>query len=282
MSKYKEAQDTAKRAIEGLDEKLDELGKVAQNNEASKLVRLKLDIKLRAFIERATHLAKDLDPVRWPQFVFDPGDPAIVGRFIALAMFAQPRIPLLEVDRFHGSGVYALYYRGDFRAYGPISGTETPIYVGKVDPGQDTARTPLEQGDKISSRLKDHLRTLGKASSTLAVTDFDCRFLVVQSGWQVAAEDYLINLFQPVWNSETDICFGVGKHGDAPSTRSNRRSPWDTLHPGREWAWRDPNMEDARSEEQILSDIQSHLVSTTIYRDVDQLLKGFLDELSQL
>lgn len=282
MSNYKEARDTAKRAMDGLDEKLDELDKVAQASEASKLVRLKLDVKLRAFIEKAEHLAKDLDPIRWPQFVFDPGDPAIVGRFIALAMFAQPRIPLPEVDRFHGSGVYALYYRGDFHAYVPISGTETPIYVGKADPSHDTAKTPLEQGNKLSNRLKDHLRTLLKAGSTLTAADFDCRFLVVQSGWQVAAEDYLINLFQPVWNSETDICFGLGKHGDAPSTRANRRSPWDTLHPGRDWASRDSSIEDARSEEQILSDIQAHWKSTTIYRDVDQLLKGFIDELSQL
>ena len=282
MSDYEEVRDTAKSAMEGLDKKLDELNKVAQANEASRLARLKLDVKLRAFIERANHLAKDLDPIRWPQFVFDPGDPAIVGRFIALAMFAQPRIPLPDVDRFHGSGVYALYYRGDFPVYDPISGTETPIYVGKADPGHDTARTPLDQGNKVSNRLRDHLRTLRKAESTLAVEDFDCRFLVVQSGWQVAAEDYLINLFQPVWNSETDICFGVGKHGDAPSTRANRRSPWDTLHPGRDWAWSDPDMENARSEERILLDIQSHFSSTTIYRDVDQLLKGFLEELSQL
>lgn len=282
MSKYKEARDTAKRAMEGLDQNLDELNKVARENEAAKLVRLKLDVKLRAFTERAQHLAKELDRVRWPQFVFDPGDPAIVGRFIALAMFAQPRISLTDVERFHGSGVYALYYQGSFSAYSPIAGTENPIYVGKADPSHDTARTPLDQGTRIWNRLKDHLRNIGKTDTTLEVADFDCRFLVVQSGWQVAAEDYLINLFRPVWNSETGICYGLGKHGDAPSTRSNRRSPWDTLHPGREWAWRDPGMEDARSEEQILSDIQSHFKSTTIYRDVDQLLKGFLDELSQL
>ena len=268
--------------MEGLDETLRELKKLALDTDTSKLVRLKLNVKLRAFSERAQHLAKDLDPVRWPQFVFDPGDPAIVGRFIALAMFAQPRIPLPEVERFYGSGVYALYYRGDFHAYDPIAGKENPVYVGKADPSQDTARTPIDQGTKIWNRLNDHIRNIGKAKKTLAVADFDCRFLVVQSGWQVAAEDYLIDLFQPVWNSETDICFGLGKHGDAPSTRSNRRSPWDTLHPGRDWAWRDPNMEDARSKEQILSDVQSHFESTTIYRDVDQLLRGFLGELSQL
>ena len=38
----------------------------------------------------------------------------------------------------------------------------------------------------------------------------------VQSHWQGAAEGYLINLFRPVWNNETDVCYGLGKHGDAP------------------------------------------------------------------
>jgi hypothetical protein len=36
--------------------------------------------------------------------------------------------------------------------------------------------------------------------------------------------------------SETGICHGLGKHGDADETRGNKRSPWDTLHPGRTWA----------------------------------------------
>ena len=32
------------------------------------------------------------------------------------------------------------------------------------------------------------------------------------------------------------MCDGFGKHGDSYSTRPNRRSAWDTLHPGRPWA----------------------------------------------
>lgn len=282
MSDLKEARATARQAIEDLDNKLDELSQIANADHSSDLVRLKLEVKLRAFVARAETLAKDLDPTRWPRFVFDPGNPAVVGRFIALAMIAQPRIPLSNVDKFHGSGVYALYYKGEYAPYAPISGSETPIYVGKADPGQDTARTPLEQGERISRRLKDHFRNISKARTTLAAVDFDCRFLVVQTGWQGAAEDYLINLFQPVWNSETDICFGLGKHGDSPSTRSNRRSPWDTLHPGREWASRGPNMEDARSEDRILDDIGSHLNTIVIYQDMDQVLQGFVEELRQL
>lgn len=245
------------------------------------MVRLSLDVKLRSFVERAERLAKDLDPVQWPQFVFDPGDPAVVGRFIALALIAQPRIPLAVIQRFHGSGVYALYYKGAFAPYAPVSGTETPVYVGKADPAQDTARNPLEQGDRISRRLKDHLRSISKAQSTLDPKDFDCRFLVVQTGWQGAAEIFLIELFRPIWNNETGICFGLGKHGDSPSTRSNKRSPWDTLHPGREWAWRDPDMVDSRDKERILADLRTHFQLSIISQSVGHVFKTFLDELSQ-
>jgi len=193
----------------------------------------------------------------------------------------QPRIPLAAIQRFHGSGVYALYYKGAFAPYAPVSGTETPVYVGKADPAEDTARNPLEQGDRISRRLKDHLRSISKAQNTLEPKDFDCRFLVVQTGWQGAAEMFLIELFRPIWNNETGICFGLGKHGDSPSTRSNKRSPWDTLHPGREWAWRDSSMVDSRDKESILADLRTHFKISRISQSIDHVFKNFLDELSQ-
>lgn len=248
----------------------------------STTARRRLDTELRALIARAETLLRDLDPIRQPHFVFDPGDPAVVGRFIALAMIAQKRVPLSAIQRFYGSGIYALYYKGNFDAYSPIRHTETPIYVGKADPQSDIAKTPMDQGVRLFNRLRDHFRNISKADGTLNIDDFDCRSLVVQSGWQGATEDYLINLFRPVWNSETDICYGLGKHGDAPSTRANLRSPWDTLHPGREWAWRDPNMGDARSRDQILADLAAHFSVGTIYRDITQILTSFIDELRQL
>ena len=48
--------------------------------------------------------------------------------------------------------------------------------------------------------------------------------------------NYLIDRFKPIWNNETKVCFGFGKHGDNAATRRNTVSPWDTLHPGRPWA----------------------------------------------
>jgi hypothetical protein len=70
-----------------------------------------------------------------------------------------------------------------------------------------------EQGERLAARLNDHRKNIGKAVSTLNVDDFQARFLVVQSGWETAAEDYLIHLFRPIWNSEVDILYGLGKHG---------------------------------------------------------------------
>jgi len=265
-----------------LRQDLDALITAASDTPPSSASRRQLDANIRELMDRMDAMLRGLDPVQQPSFVFDPSNPAVVGRFIALAMIAQPRVPLSNVGRFYGSGVYAVYFIGDFPAYAPIRNTETPIYVGKADPETDTARKPIEQGERLAGRLKDHLRNIRKAGDTLKIEEFEYRALVVQSGWQAAAEDYLIHLFKPIWNMETNICYGLGKHGDAPGTRANLRSPWDTLHPGRDWAHRDPNMKDARTPEQILDDLQRHFLAVTIYADVEQVMRGFIDELRQM
>lgn len=228
--------------------------------------------KLRKVIE-------DLDPVKHPGYVFEPSNPHVAGRIVGIALIAQPRKPLAAVDKFYGSGVYAIYYNGGFKAYKNISGKEHPIYVGKADPDDPAAKTALTQGARLSARLSDHKKNIAKAASTLNVEDFEYRALVVQTGYQSSAEDYLIHLFKPIWNSETGICYGLGKHGDDPGTRANLRSPWDTLHPGRDWAHRDPKMKDARAAERIVKDIAEHLAKYPPLETVDEILKKFLSEM---
>jgi hypothetical protein len=117
--------------------------------------------------------------------------------------------------------------------------------------------TPQEQGARLHTRLKDHFRSLSHAEN-LDVADFDCRYLVVRSAWVETAEDLLIDWFKPVWNNELKVCYGFGKHGDSADTRSNERSPWDTLHPGRPWAKSAKNTPNKRSSEHILADIVEH------------------------
>lgn len=179
--------------------------------------------------------------------MFDPSDPKTVGRMVALALLAQPRVPLASVEQTYGSGVYAIYYQGDHPFYSAISGTETPIYVGKADPAARDASVPREQGSKLTSRLAEHAGTIATAagyaaenphsvSHGLRLEDFTCRRLVCATNAQLVAEKHLIGMFWPLWNADTKACWGMSKHGDAASTRANKRSPWDVVHPGRGWA----------------------------------------------
>lgn len=282
MAKKPQPKSHLNELIDNLSNELDMLISNANDSPLSSHQRKKLEDKITGLSEKLNTCKQQLHPIQLPHFVFDAGNPNIVGRFVALAMIAQPKHPLASVDRFYGSGVYALYYNGSFSTYIPIRASETPIYVGKADPAQPNAKNPMEQEDRLSRRLNDHRRNILKASSSLDIDDFEYRCLVVQSGWQGSAENYLINMFKPVWNSETGICYGFGKHGDDPGTRKNLRSPWDTLHPGREWAHRDSKMKDAKARPTIEAEITDHLGSVTIYTDLDQVLRSFIEELRQL
>ena len=272
----------ASEKLEELAEQLTELSDALATQPASNLPALRVK-RVRQTISKAydklRKVVESLDPVKHPGFVFEPSNPNIAGRIIGIALIAQPRKPLAAVERFYGSGVYALYYNGPFDVYREISKKEHPIYVGKADPADPGSKTAMEQGDRLSNRLTDHRKNIGKATTTLRVEDFEYRALVVQTGYQSAAESYLIELFKPIWNSETRICYGLGKHGDDPLTRANQRSPWDTLHPGRGWAHRDPNMKNARSIEQIEKDIAEHLAKYPPVDSVDEVLRRFMDQM---
>jgi len=223
--------------------------------------RTKLHKLIGQAIEALQLTLSGLDSIRQPPHILDPSDPNVIGKLIAETLLVQPRHKLSDVAKFYGSGVYAIYYKGSFSAYRLIAGTDKPIYVGKADPATPNAISPSMQGVRLWRRLQDHRKTISLATTTLSVTDFDCRFLVVKSAWQSTAETYLIDRFKPVWNSEVDICYGFGKHGDAATTRSNTRSPWDTIHPGRKWAGAG-NKPNPLSAAQIARKIVSHLKET--------------------
>jgi len=271
--------ETPAALVAKLKDDLEALSIKAREANLSSIARRNLDNGMREIMEVLRDLLRDLDPIRQPEAVFDPSNPKVVGRFVSLALVAQKRYPLADVDRFYGSGVYAIYYKGDFAPYAPLSGTETPIYVGQAAPGLSNAREPIDQGEKLAKRLSEHRKNIQKATSTLDINDFEYRALVVQSGWETAAEDYLIHLFKPIWNSETKILYGLGKHGDDAKTRQNKRSPWDTLHPGRGWAAK--SAEDARTEPQIREDLDTHFNATKIYSELDDVLHDFVLELRQ-
>ena len=81
----------------------------------------------------------------------------------------------------------------------------------------------------------------------------------------------MIRLFQPIWNKEIKICYGIGKHGDSPLTRANKRSPWDTMHPGRKWATGTTTDQKKRAE--IEASIAAHFQHNPIIPDKEVLFK---------
>ena len=240
--------------------------------------------KIRMGLEQVTTqlktVATKLDPILRPESIFDPTDPNTSGRVVALTLVAQTKHPLAKIPEFYGAGVYAIYYRGDFGPYSALRQMDHPIYVGKADPDNPSAKDAVSQGTKLSARLNEHARSIRKAGTTLDINDFDCRFLIVQTGFQKSAEDYLINFFKPIWNSETKICYGLGKHGDSSETRGNKRSPWDTMHPGRTWA--DATTEDQKSTEAIIERIHAHLMAYPPYTDIHEIFERFKEDMHQL
>ncbi|HTB23697.1 MAG TPA: Eco29kI family restriction endonuclease [bacterium] len=198
-----------------------------------------------------------------PLFVFDPTDSVAASFVIATAMFAMPRRPLADLESVTGSGIYALFYRGSYPAYAGIKGKDTPIYIGSAAPAHRQAKNPEAQGPALHSRLSTHRKNIlavenhHKADShNLRVADFEYRLLVIKSGWEKSSEDFLIEFFKPVWNNESKVCYGIGKHGDSSKTRDNTRSPWDTLHPGRKWAL---DAKPGRTAAQIVEAVRAHL-----------------------
>jgi hypothetical protein len=217
-----------------------------------------------------------LDHTKQPESFFDPSDPALFGVFAAIALMGQERVPLgaLESNRFYGSGVYAIYYKGTVDYYRPIASSETPIYVGKASPASAVARSPEDQGVKLHVRLNEHRKNIERANN-LEIRDFDCRYLVVQTGLQESAENALIGLFHPIWNSETKILYGFGKHGDSGDTRGNDRSPWDVIHPGRAWAVHD-KLKDSKTLSQITAEVSNHFNANPPIPDVQHVLASLL------
>lgn len=224
--------------------------------------------------DRLEELTRKIDPNELPDSFFDPTEPSLIGNFVALALVAQDRKRLESLPRFYGSGVYAIYYTGQAQLYSAITNTETPIYVGKADPKGDP-KTAIDQGTKLADRLNEHRRNIDKVAG-IEIEDFECRALAVQSGYQAAAESHLIRLFRPIWNNETGILYGLGKHGDAATTRANNKSPFDTVHPGRKWAMANP---EAKTETEIKQAVMRHFAGATIFANSNAVFEAFVQNI---
>ena len=168
--------------------------------------------------------------------VYDPLDYENLTINLVRELMVRDPEPLPLQKRFEGSGVYALFYDGDFEPYRSLRSpnADRSIYVGKaVPPGARKGGQDLDtSAPKLHSRIGEHARSID-AASNLHIEDFRCRHLVVVPLWINMAERLLIERYQPCWN----VCIeGFGLHDPGRGRREGERSWWDTLHTGRPWA----------------------------------------------
>ena len=148
---------------------------------------------------------------------------------------------LTRDDVFEGAGIYAIYYLGSFPTYAHIAAANAaidcslPIYIGKADPiGGRKGALALDasRGTSLYNRLKDHATSIEQASN-LELTDFRCRYLVVDDIWISLGERRAIQRYLPLWNTLID---GFGNHDPGQRRKDQYQSDWDVVHPGRSWA----------------------------------------------
>lgn len=165
---------------------------------------------------------------------YDPLSRINLGRSVEAELLRRETHPLASVPPFYGAGIYAIYFTGNLELYLPISGTQTPIYVGKAVPAG--ARKGMTDqavvGHQLWSRIDEHRESVA-AAEDLSVDDFRVRYLVADELFIPMAERLMIRGFQPVWNLVVD---GFGNHDPGAGRRAGRRPSWDELHPGRSWS----------------------------------------------
>lgn len=258
-----------RKAIKGLEADL-ERADIASLSEVSDPSNKTLSDDIGRLVERLQEFRERVSPVELGRIGISLGRSDGIAKFFAFSFVNRKKSPLVSLSSspFFGSGVYAIYYVGEGeKAYLPLSGTETPLYVGSADPRDPNAETPEDQGPQLFKRLKEHAKSIGRTE--LLLGDFRYRAAPIQSGMQGAVEDFMIRLFRPIWNKEIGICFGIGKHGDSSGTRRNKRSPWDTMHPGRSWAA--DAEEDQKSRTRIEREIELHLTDHPPVPDKERL-----------
>lgn len=176
--------------------------------------------------------------------VYNPLDKSNLGISVANALLAQPVHPLGTIPAFEGAGIYVLYYRGPFPDYAPIAAANVeearwPIYIGKAVPSGSRKGASLSasaRGTSLYKRLAEHrdsIREVELDSGSLAVDDFQVRYLTVDDIWIPLGESLLIARFRPVWNIALD---GFGNHDPGKGRYEGLRPLWDHVHPGRGWA----------------------------------------------
>ena len=211
---------------------------------------------------------------------YNPLDLEALGGSLILALERRPLEQLNAIERFLGSGIYALYYTGAQHPYGEMGEFNTaydcrlPIYVGRArDPGARQGISPFEPVTEplLFTRVQEHMRTIRtiERSSTahipLKLDDFRARALVCLPLWVPLAEAMAIRINRPLWNSSLS---GFGIHAPGSGREEQRRSQWDQMHAGRVFATRLP--ENGRTAEDLAA--QAHDAVVELVRTARQRL----------
>lgn len=173
--------------------------------------------------------------------LYDPASSPAIGAAILTELQGRPLVALGSVPRFHGPGIYALYYAGPHPAYAPLAAANMvrpgswAVYIGRAE--SDASRKGLvpiadATGTRLYTRIRQHAATI-TAATDLAIADFHIRYLPMVSHWIGLGETAAIQHHQPVWNVLVD---GLGNNDPGSKRTGGKRSRWDTLHPGRPWA----------------------------------------------
>jgi hypothetical protein len=168
---------------------------------------------------------------------YNPLEKRNLAESVVKELLEVPISPLEALSPFEGAGVYVIYYVGDFKAYAPYKNDveggvfDKPIYVGKADPegGRIGGNLDAVPGNKLYGRLRQHLKSI-QAATNLDSHDFYFRHLVVDDIWIPLGENLLISIYRPIWNVSIT---GFGIHKPGSGREKQKRSLWDTVHPGR-------------------------------------------------
>lgn len=182
--------------------------------------------------------------------VYNPIDELALIESATRQLEAQPFYKLSELSKFNGSGVYALYYTGTNENY--KTRLSKPIYIGKACGGKSRKGLKYSAtGTALYRRLKDHAKSISQVDN-LNINDFYFRFMLTGEAVGVLTEWALIQRYRSVWNCVID---GFGNHDQGKARRTQQRSAWDTLHPGRKWAesYTEPN----KSMPKVLDQLKS-------------------------
>lgn len=162
---------------------------------------------------------------------FDPLATEQIANTICEIFERQPLVSMVhEIPRFDGSGLYALYYRGDsVDLYKPLNKLQIPVYAGQGRSSNSATGKQARAARPLHERLRQHRVSILEGG--LLVEEFRFRALRMPDVHADLGENALRVGYQPIWNSA--LMNGFGGHEQGSSTRKSKKSKWDTVHDGR-------------------------------------------------